>query len=116
MLRITMVSKPESLTFQLEGRLAGPWVGEVEHCWQHAASQCKTAVRFDLTGVTFVDAAGKQFLAAMYMNGAEFIASGCLMRALIAEMSRTPRRPPPADGENHDKSKESQDDEVSTRR
>ena len=32
MLRITVHDKPESLTFQLEGRLAGAWVREVEDC------------------------------------------------------------------------------------
>ena len=34
MLRITVHDNPESLTFQLEGRLAGPWVREVEECRQ----------------------------------------------------------------------------------
>jgi hypothetical protein len=33
MLRITLHDNPESLTVQLEGRLAGPWVREVEDCW-----------------------------------------------------------------------------------
>ena len=32
MLRITVHDNPESLTFQLEGRLAGPWVRELERC------------------------------------------------------------------------------------
>jgi anti-anti-sigma regulatory factor len=100
MLRITTISKPDSLTFQLEGTLAGPWVEEVEHCWQNAASQRRSAFRFDLTGVTFVDAAGKRFLAAMYCNGAEFIVSGCLLRALVADISRAPMRLRPAEDQN----------------
>jgi anti-anti-sigma regulatory factor len=37
----------------------------VEECWQSTlASQRKPVLRFDLTGVTFIDAAGKTFLAA----------------------------------------------------
>ena len=67
MLRITIQKNSKALTFQLEGKLAGPWVRVLEECWQSTlASQRKPAVRFDLTGVTFIDAAGKRFLAAMH--------------------------------------------------
>ena len=37
MLRITVHDTQQALTFQLEGRLAGPWVSEVEECWQRTA-------------------------------------------------------------------------------
>ena len=36
MLRITVHDSPRTLTFQLEGRLAGPWLRELEECWQNA--------------------------------------------------------------------------------
>jgi hypothetical protein len=89
MLRITVINKPGALTFQLEGRLAGPWVRELEQCWQDTrASQGEALPRFDLTGVTFVDTEGKQFLAARHAGGATFVASGCLMRAIVAEITR----------------------------
>jgi anti-anti-sigma regulatory factor len=88
MLRITIHENPESLTFQLEGRLAGAWVRELEDCWKHAqASQRRPAIRFDLRGVTFVDAAGKVFLAARHAEGMELVATGCLMRAVVAEIA-----------------------------
>jgi anti-anti-sigma regulatory factor len=91
MLRITVHNNPGSLTVQLEGRLAGPWVRAVEECWQSArAGQRKPALRFDLMGVTFIDAAGKKFLAAMHTEGAEFLARGCLMRAVVAEITGAP--------------------------
>jgi anti-anti-sigma regulatory factor len=91
MLRITTHNDPESLIFQLEGRLTGPWVRELEVCWQHAlAGTRKQFIRFDLTGVTYVDAAGKEFLAARHAQGAELIAAGCLMRAVVAEISGNP--------------------------
>jgi anti-anti-sigma regulatory factor len=90
MLRITLRADPGSLTVRLEGRLAGPWVREVEDCWQSAwASQRKPVLRLDLTGVTFIDAAGKQFLAAMHTEGAEFLACGCMTRAVVAEITAT---------------------------
>ena len=91
MLRITIHDAPPTLTFRLEGRLAGPWVRELEECWQTIrASQRKPVLRFDLMGVTFIDAAGKKFLAAMHTEGAEFLTRGCLMRAVVAEITGAP--------------------------
>jgi anti-anti-sigma regulatory factor len=91
MLRITIHDHPESLTFQLEGKLAGPWVRELEDCWQKTlAGRRRPVVRVDLTGVTFLDAAGKECLAALHAQGAEFVAAGCLMNAILAEITRAP--------------------------
>jgi len=91
MLRITVLHNPGLLTFRLEGRLAGPWVRELEACWQSTlVSHRHSALRFDLTGMTFVDAAGKAFLAARRAQGAELVASCCLMRAVVAEITATP--------------------------
>src|SRR5262245_36179869 len=91
MLRITVHDNPWALTFQLEGRLARPWVRVLEDCWQSTrASQRRPVLRFDLTGVTYIDAAGKAFLAAAHAQGAEFVAAGCLMRAVVAEITRAP--------------------------
>jgi hypothetical protein len=88
MLRITVHMDPEVATFQLEGKLAGPWVQEAEHCWQQTlATQPRPVVRFDLAGVTMLDAAGKAFLAAAHAQGAELAACGCLMRAIVAEIT-----------------------------
>src|SRR6266446_8590194 len=91
MLRITVHDNPESLTFQLEGRLAGPWVREVEECWQRMlAGRRRPSVRFDLVGVTFIDAAGKAYLAAMHRHGAAFVAADCLTKAIVAEITKAP--------------------------
>jgi anti-anti-sigma regulatory factor len=93
MLRITVHDNPESLTFQLEGRLAGAWVREVEECRRRTlAGRRRPSVRFDLTGVTFIDAAGEAYLAAMHREGAEFEAADCLTRAIVAEITKTPIR------------------------
>src|ERR1700716_4099850 len=90
MLRITVHDNPESVTFQLEGRLAGPWVGEVEECRQRMLAGRRPAVRFDLVGVTFIDDAGKAYLAAMHRLGAEFVAADCLTKAIVAEITKAP--------------------------
>jgi anti-anti-sigma regulatory factor len=90
MLRITVHDNPESLTFQLEGKVAGPWVQELKQCWQRALAGRRPAVRIDLAGVTFIDAAGKELLAAMHRQHAELIAADCLTRAVVAEITGTP--------------------------
>lgn len=91
MLRITVHDNPESMTFQLEGRLAGAWVRLVEECRQRMlASQHKPVLRFDLAGVTFIDAAGKAYLADMHRQGAEFIAADCLTKGIVAEITKAP--------------------------
>lgn len=92
MLRITIHNEPARRTFQLEGKLAGPWVDELGRCWQSSlAASAPVAVRFDLTGVTFIDAAGKEFLAERYADGAELIVAGCQMRAFAAEIANAPK-------------------------
>jgi hypothetical protein len=93
MLRITIHDNPRSLMFQVEGRLAGPWVCELEDCWRNTpASQRKPVLLFDLTGMTSIDAVGKEFLAARHAEGALFLARGCLMRAVVDEITHAPAR------------------------
>jgi hypothetical protein len=89
MLRITVHDKPPALTFQLEGRLAGPWLQELEQCWQSSlARPRKPTLRVDLTGVTFIGVDGKVCLAAMHRQGAEFVAPDCLTKAVVAEITQ----------------------------
>ena len=91
MLRITVHDAPRTLTFRLEGRLAGPWVRELEGCWRTAlAGQPKPALRVDLTEVTSIDAAGRACLAALHRQGAEFVAADCLTKAVVDEIIQTP--------------------------
>jgi len=90
-MRITVHDHRGSLTFQLEGCLAGPWVRELEACWQSTlAGQRRPVLRVDLTGVAFIDAAGKACLAALHRQGAEFVAADCLTKAVVAEITQKP--------------------------
>ena len=91
MLRITVHDEPDLLTFQLEGRLAGPWVSEFAECWQRTLVRRPTArVRVDLRAVTFVDGAGKKLLTSLHDQRAELLAAGCLMKAIVAEVTGQP--------------------------
>jgi len=89
MLRITVHDDREAVRLQLEGHLAGPWLQALEECWRSLrARRRKPAVLWvDLTSVTFIDAAGKAFLARMRRGGANFIAPGCLTRSIVEELA-----------------------------
>jgi ABC-type transporter Mla MlaB component len=87
MLRITIHTHPTCLTLQLEGKLAGPWVGELAACWQRTlADQGRPIDRVDLAALTSVDAAGKELLASIHAHGAELVAADCLMKATVEEI------------------------------
>ena len=91
MLRITIHDAPPTFTFRLEGRLVGPRVRELEECWRGAlASRREPILRVDLTGLISIDAAGRACLAALHRQGAEFVAADCLMKAVVAEITRAP--------------------------
>ena len=90
MLKITQQRDPasEAASLILEGRLAGPWVDELDTCWRQLATDSSGGFMVDLTGVTFVDAKGKSLLIRMWEGGAEFRAAGCLTRCLIEEITK----------------------------
>jgi hypothetical protein len=84
MLRIQINEQPEVMSFSLEGSLAGPWVAELEKCWQAARlSQPAAAVVVKLGAVTFVDEQGKDLLCRMRRQGARIVPTGCLMKAIV---------------------------------
>lgn len=86
MLRITTEANPAHVTLRLEGKLAGPWVGELEHCWQSAAGGSATPVILDMAQVDYIDSGGKQLLARMHAAGVRLLASTPWNRAVIDEI------------------------------
>jgi hypothetical protein len=73
----------------LEGRLVGPWLGELERCWrelERSGSGRKFVV--DLMGVTFVDPEGKALLSQICQSGAELVATGCCMRFIVEDAKK----------------------------
>jgi hypothetical protein len=89
MLRITTHENGRFFTFQLEGKLAGPWVQVLRDCWEHHTVPPGGApVHVDLRAVTFVDDAGRALLAEMSEQNAQFYATDCQMKAIVAEIRR----------------------------
>lgn len=87
MLKITTQTDATRTIFELEGKLAGPWVKELEGSWRKAASLDRP-VRVMLCAVTFIDDKGKKLLAEMYQHGAELVAEGCMNKAIVEEITR----------------------------
>ncbi|MCB9865498.1 MAG: STAS domain-containing protein [Phycisphaerales bacterium] len=87
MLRITTKNSPQVLTFRLEGRLGGSWVHELEQCWRNTLdSPSRPTICIDLTGVTYIDTAGKVLLTEMHGRGAQFVARDCVTKAVVSEI------------------------------
>jgi hypothetical protein len=87
MLRISVRQEADAWTLQLEGKLIGPWVHEARTCWEQVrSSQRRSTFKLDLAGVTMIDNAGRSFLSLAHAHGAELVASGCLMRAIVAQV------------------------------
>jgi anti-anti-sigma regulatory factor len=74
-------------TLKVEGKLAGPWVNELEKTWQSITAEGRgREVVADLSDVTFIDAQGWDLLERMMESGAELEAHELLPRYVIGEI------------------------------
>jgi len=83
MLKITCQNEDGNVVIQVEGKLAGPWVKELEGCWRSVAAKQTHPVRVDLTAVSFIDEAGEDLLRTMHQEHVELKARGCFNTCLI---------------------------------
>jgi hypothetical protein len=91
MFRVTTYYVGGTEVFAVEGKLAEPWLQELDQSWRNrTGGVADSPARFDLSGLTHVDSAGKKFLAARYAEGHELIASGCLIKSILAEITDAP--------------------------
>jgi hypothetical protein len=87
MLKITIETAPNTATLILEGKLAGPWVDELERSWLALRDNAEhKLVMVDLCDVTFVDAEGRKLLTWMYEQGARFRTFGCMAKGIVEEI------------------------------
>jgi anti-anti-sigma regulatory factor len=87
MFRITTSNDSGMTRFIVEGKLAGACVGELEKCWHDAkATEATGSILVDLTGVTLVDASGKELLARMHHDGTGFRVAGIMTKCLVEEI------------------------------
>lgn len=92
MLRIETQQGPTTTSFIIEGKLTGPWVNELEKCWQTATTVAPSrSIVINLVAVAYIDSQGRDLLIRMRRQGAEIVPSGCLMKAIVAEIEDTIR-------------------------
>jgi hypothetical protein len=92
MLRITIAENEFEQRWVLQGRLAGPWVTELETSWNNRRADDGRKCIVDLTDVTLVDQCGEQLLEAMKRAGAELTGSFVYLKYLVDEISSRCRR------------------------
>ena len=90
MLRINKRRDGTTTVLDLEGKLAGPWVNELENCWKPMAAGERVCVV--LRTVTFIDAAGRRLLTEMQRRGVDLVAHGCMTKAIVEEISNPKKR------------------------
>ncbi len=87
MLKITIYNSTNAATLNLEGRLAGPWVEELERSWRAVKDNSpEKPVIVDLCEVTFVDAEGRKLLSSMYEQGGRLRTFGCMAKGIVDEI------------------------------
>jgi ABC-type transporter Mla MlaB component len=86
MFRVTVKAEDSVETWELEGKLSGEWVKELERCWRERSRQSGNAIRIQLKAVSYIDAAGKQLLTEMHERGVQIEGCGCMTRAVVKEI------------------------------
>jgi len=87
MMKITFCNSSESAVLKVEGKLAGPWVDELEKTW-HAVEPALHAahLQVDLCAVTYVDEEGKHLLQEMHKAGVDLVGDGIMTRYIIEKI------------------------------
>jgi len=88
MLRVTIKQVESAETWELEGKLSGDWVKELERCWKDRSSSADISLQIHLKAVSYIDTAGKQLLTEMHGRGVEIRGGGCMTKAVVEEITR----------------------------
>jgi hypothetical protein len=95
LLRISVQNGNDELTLKVEGKLTGPWIGELTREWDSLTPfPHGKKLSLDLRGMTFVDRNGVEALGRIYgLTGAEILADTPLTQDFARKIrSTTPRR------------------------
>jgi hypothetical protein len=88
MMKIQMNEFDDLLVLQVEGRLAGAFVPELENCWRAArAGTPGRKVSVDLKSVTCIDRAGRCLLQLMHSEGVGFLRAGLAVQDILEQIT-----------------------------
>jgi anti-anti-sigma regulatory factor len=83
-LRITSRGRDSHRSFKLEGSLSGLWVNELRKAWAAAPESLQNPeVTLDLSGVSFIDEAGRDLLVEIRRTGAVLLGASPFIRELL---------------------------------
>jgi anti-anti-sigma regulatory factor len=95
MMKIQTTDRDGQLVLQVEGRLAGAFVPELEKCWQSARTdQPHRRISVDLKSVTCIDRAGRYLLQLMHSNGVGFQRAGLAIQDILEQFMEQPECKP----------------------
>jgi anti-anti-sigma regulatory factor len=87
MMKIQVNDVGDRLILEVEGRLAGVFVPELEHCWHSAlAIRPDRTIVVDLKHVTCVDRAGRSLLQSMHCGGVVFMRAGIAIQDILEQV------------------------------
>ena len=93
MLRITVLDGGGKQTLKVEGKLAGPWVSELELAWNQVRQRGPgRQIVVDLSDMTSIDPRGKSALIAMIADGARLTAKGLYCEYVVSELTKRARK------------------------
>ncbi len=90
MFKVTIQDESDRMVFKIEGKLAQPWVSELQECWSKTIRREGKPVIVDVRAVTFVTPEGKQLLREIHRAGARFLASGPMMNSIVEQITAEP--------------------------
>ncbi len=78
------------MLLEIEGRLAGPFVPELEVCWREAHTKDPNRrMEIDLKNVTCVDRAGRCLLQRMHNEGVTFLSACLAIKDIVDEVTES---------------------------
>jgi hypothetical protein len=84
MMRVSEIGEGSKRHLLVEGALSGEWVDVLEKYWLEEQMPSNGGPVFiDLSGVTWIDARGRELLARMIEDGAQLRATGVMIKAVI---------------------------------
>ena len=89
MLKIDTIESASEILLALQGRLAGPWVDELESQWRRVQAKAgERRIAIDLSGVTGIDGAARYLLQLMRVRSVRLVGASIAIRASVDDEAR----------------------------
>ena len=89
MLKIDTIESASEILLALQGRLAGPWVDELESQWRRMQAKAgERRIAIDLSGVTGIDGAARYLLQLMRVRSVRLMGASIAIRASVDDEAR----------------------------